>query len=1322
MTNRSPRIVIEDLSPLATPTEQEMADVFGAGRQKKWQYSGQAMEVLEVRQMMSATNSAARMDQAATEIPQSLFPHVKSALQNLEQRMTSTTAGFFRTTLPGNTLSPEVKKILTELLSQAAVAQSTSELGAKGISLVSKASDQDISRFLAGGGAAKSDLIVLLLSGDVTRRITGELSGQQAVSVSGTSVSASVTGQQTGDLHVVENLIFGLDASGRVFVREGSTVQSDMNASGQVKFSGAAGKSVFALTGTDNLAATAAYNLNDGDSISDEKLYLATDDLFSRFGKSDAPSGTFTLNDTTMEFVLGGAKTQISFPVSAGWDLSKGSATATLTDAQLADAVARMADAAIDHVQDRIAPLARKAEHVPLLGQSVADTLRTLMNDQTELDVPALKGLEYLKSKGIKVVSMVSVRSLLSGQFTDIFLLSWSGTVKSDAISVMGSGEFGKAGGIRVSGTGRFNVTPILNYNLTFGLDATGGVYFQEGQSKIAVSLAIDVVDGGAVVRIPGLSDVNAILTKTKKNLATAELSVRFDDGDRTSGERLYLTGNTGNDQNQLLKFAATTEFHASVRMTMDRPADQMPVLVRSVLSGVLPSTLSWTATIDHSGILEPGKDFRSTLDYKLNEGSVGEIVSKLQSTSGVEDALRNYALDQIAENNPLSPQLQMALGTKIPLLEKSVMDLLDIPVGLQYLIAPLSFKKQKPAEKPGDTLKFNLDLLSTTSIVQMLSGQRYNIVSVVIDQRYEKLLKEQTIVKDQVIATYFGIVSVTASAALQPGFFLEVFLSAGIDSDGLYINGDTSAVTGKIAKPNIKLGGILWVKPTISGKLTVVPFVSVTAHVGIQAGGTATILSTHGADPKMRISEIKSDQVGLGIAVDLKLKLTGEIGFRDLNLVRPFESKQQQFNLYTSDNGTTLRDVQTKLQSFKSEMESEGRNSIYKAAAATGDPTLVTAAMGLLYEETKDYADAARRALIDYGMNVRAVAVALYAKQRRIAETTKALWAGCGDNLTTLVRGISAAMNNSSFVVSAVVFSQITSDLPRIASAMLADNLYSPKDFIRTLGPKGVVPVDISAVAGIASRLVGGSLSGVVDLLYQGGNFLEPGQIASSMSDRVGGLAKSLSSVASAMSNFLSRSDVFDAICNRDNREDFAGAARAFMNSSGLNYSLQRITSLMRQNYSNNTVADVLYNKLNLNAFQTAKLLSAAGLGPIALARSLKNGANMGITTLTKALYDASGANLSIDDVTKALFSRSGLDLSRYVTARALNQLSGVGTSTIASALKNAGLTDPADVARVLYNSSGLNLSLKDAASALFHGFGNMTFDQALRILNSIA
>jgi hypothetical protein len=48
-----------------TLSEDQMALIHGAGRKKKWEFSGQAMEVLEVRQVLSALSIAP----AASEQP-----------------------------------------------------------------------------------------------------------------------------------------------------------------------------------------------------------------------------------------------------------------------------------------------------------------------------------------------------------------------------------------------------------------------------------------------------------------------------------------------------------------------------------------------------------------------------------------------------------------------------------------------------------------------------------------------------------------------------------------------------------------------------------------------------------------------------------------------------------------------------------------------------------------------------------------------------------------------------------------------------------------------------------------------------------------------------------------------------------------------------------------------------------------------------------------------------------------------------------------------------------------------------------------------------
>jgi len=75
MSASVPRIRIEDLTPVESLSEQEMAEIFGAGRRKKASFSGQAMEVLEVRQVMSVsslwmsgTTLVVKADNSATSV------------------------------------------------------------------------------------------------------------------------------------------------------------------------------------------------------------------------------------------------------------------------------------------------------------------------------------------------------------------------------------------------------------------------------------------------------------------------------------------------------------------------------------------------------------------------------------------------------------------------------------------------------------------------------------------------------------------------------------------------------------------------------------------------------------------------------------------------------------------------------------------------------------------------------------------------------------------------------------------------------------------------------------------------------------------------------------------------------------------------------------------------------------------------------------------------------------------------------------------------------------------------------------------------------
>ena len=176
MTVRAARIRIEDLEPLENLTEQEMAEVFGAGRKGKWQFSGQTMEVLEVRQVMSAVtvamtpNNQAQVNnaiQTATgvdpTVPEQMVPAVLQALQQVRQQAASLQSGSGQITFNSDAARQQFVAALDGILGSQMNNSSADSLQAAGITVISRATVSEINAFLTEGTTASRDLLVLRL-------------------------------------------------------------------------------------------------------------------------------------------------------------------------------------------------------------------------------------------------------------------------------------------------------------------------------------------------------------------------------------------------------------------------------------------------------------------------------------------------------------------------------------------------------------------------------------------------------------------------------------------------------------------------------------------------------------------------------------------------------------------------------------------------------------------------------------------------------------------------------------------------------------------------------------------------------------------------------------------------------------------------------------------------------------------------------------------------------------------------------------------------------------------------------------------------------
>jgi hypothetical protein len=440
----------------------------------------------------------------------------------------------------------------------------------------------------------------------------------------------------------------------------------------------------------------------------------------------------------------------------------------------------------------------------------------------------------------------------------------------------------------------------------------------------------------------------------------------------------------------------------------------QLPAVIRGALNGLLPDSITWTAGVSYDLVTD-------TLDYHINNNSLKDIVTAFQEADGVEDALKNYMLDRIAENNPLPASTQEFLGTKIPLLDQNVMDLLDIPKAAQYVLAPLAFRSQPAGIETDESLAFRLDLFRVENgvpinIRRMLSGETFDIVSLDIQQKFQKELAKITVLPETVVASYFGIVNATVQVNLNPGLFLEVAMVTGVDSLGYYIEGAKHDATAKDMQPNLKLGGVIEAEIIAEADLLfVVDFARITGTVGLRAFGDMTLVSPHTHTQKVRYSEINPDTIAVGLGVDLTLQVHGELGLvnhdkwdADVFLYGDSPDDRRLIELYRS-NKVTLGDIQDQLAEYKERLQSQGKQTILAAAAVIPDPHLLAAAIAIIYQDS-GMGEVVRKLVVDYRMRVDQAAKALFQMRAESARIAEQLRKATVRISTTTIGGVSSS------------------------------------------------------------------------------------------------------------------------------------------------------------------------------------------------------------------------------------------------------------------------------------------------------------------------
>lgn len=661
-------------------------------------------------------------------------------------------------------------------------------------------------------------------------------------------------------------------------------------------------------------------------------------------------------------------------------------------------AVSQELEARTDQFASALADAAASLDYVPASPGELEDIVRDMVDQSFDFDSP-----QSVLEQGWEVASFEDWNA---GTAEDLVLLDLKHGFDLPAVTVSATGSFGADDGVQLSADGTFNLQGSLEVNATLGLNADGEFFVVEG-ANIGISYATDTDDYlTGTLSIPGLGDAKATVTGDDGGaMLQASTSLQVTDNDAIDGERFYAA-DFMSIAGDMAAYEMEGRFAADATLSIDSPVKYLPdFLQKPALAAGLTQSLDWDASLAVD--LANGE-----VSYEVRSESVDAIDSLFSDPGSLEEQLFDYMLGEFKEHNPIPESAQKFLATDIPLIESNIMDLLDIPESAQYLIAPAAFEGPQVDGAARDYLNVDVSFFEIDNLTRFLSGQEYDIVSLSIDERFDQDLATVTVLPETVILSYFGIANATVEAEVTPGFFIDLDLTMGLDSKGLYVEGATES---ELSDPQVEFGGSVTVTGIAEGDfLFLVDFARITIDAGIEGFGTVTLVSPH-ASSRMRAADITASNTRVGLGVDLNLGLKGEAGLVAIDELDVDYEVGRTFEIYRHNAGTDTGGIEGEVTKFRENMESKGKTYIYAAAAITQDPTLVTTAAILLYNDHgEDVIRTAHSLVAEHGVELSPAFTAMRDKfGMQIVEFARILRSEVGTGLTEIARFLQAESQN---------------------------------------------------------------------------------------------------------------------------------------------------------------------------------------------------------------------------------------------------------------------------------------------------------------------
>ena len=242
-------------------------------------------------------------------------------------------------------------------------------------------------------------------------------------------------------------------------------------------------------------------------------------------------------------------------------------------------------------------------------------------------------------------------------------------------------------------------------------------------------------------------------------------------------------------------------------------PAERIPLV-----GEYLGPELVWNAVIGYDLETETVTDYRI-----VDDDTFATLVSMF---NGAEGGVAGGVAEMIAQYSPVPESVRKILGLKIPILERDVLELLEVlhtldpripeidTTVLRLLVDPEGNVSELQDGRDSNGVVFNIDILDTSNIIKLLTGQVADIVSLDLFANEPLYEASFSAPEDIPIFSFFGLADVKANGALNLDLGFKADVSLGFDTQGFYIA--ESGTDDSVVDVQLGLGGSVTVVGTL--------------------------------------------------------------------------------------------------------------------------------------------------------------------------------------------------------------------------------------------------------------------------------------------------------------------------------------------------------------------------------------------------------------------------------------------------------------------------------------------------------------------------